>query len=55
MQINGEPGIAWLDNMRNYGRMDGVEDRRDHRAMGGNPYVVFRIVFVWSLMIDSFV
>eukprot|EP00761_Pharyngomonas_kirbyi_P004222 gb/GECH01004226.1/.p1 GENE.gb/GECH01004226.1/~~gb/GECH01004226.1/.p1 ORF type:complete len:1717 (+),score=253.33 gb/GECH01004226.1/:1-5151(+) len=34
---NGEPGFAWLDNMRNYGRMNGIEDRRDSRAAGGNP------------------
>ena len=34
---NGEPGLAWLENMQNYGRMNGVPDDRDHRAMGGNP------------------
>ena len=34
---NGEPGFVWLDNMRYYGRMNGTEDRRDHRVMGGNP------------------
>ncbi|TMW63821.1 hypothetical protein Poli38472_002762 [Pythium oligandrum] len=34
---NGEPGFAWLENMRNFGRMNGVVDLRDHRASGGNP------------------
>ncbi|GLE07257.1 hypothetical protein PINS_up017317 [Pythium insidiosum] len=34
---NGEPGFAWLENMRNYGRMNGVKDDRDRRASGGNP------------------
>lgn len=34
---NGEPGFAWLENMRNYGRMNGVRDTRDSRAAGGNP------------------
>lgn len=34
---NGEPGFAWLDNMRSYGRMNGVPDRSDWRASGGNP------------------
>lgn len=36
---NGEPGLAWLENMQNYGRMNGVVDRRDHRVRGGNPCV----------------
>jgi len=34
---NGEPGVAWLENMRNYGQMNGKVDRRDWRAAGGNP------------------
>lgn len=34
---NGEPGFAWLDNMRQFGRMNGVRDDRDARAAGGNP------------------
>jgi len=34
---NGEPGFAWLENMREYGRMNGVPDRSDWRASGGNP------------------
>ncbi|ELR24324.1 ribonucleosidetriphosphate reductase, adenosylcobalamin-dependent, putative [Acanthamoeba castellanii str. Neff] len=35
--INGEPGIAWLDNMQAFSRMNGVVDNRDSRARGGNP------------------
>jgi hypothetical protein len=34
---NGEPGIAWLDNMRSYSRIRNGEDNKDHRAAGGNP------------------
>ncbi|RLN63859.1 hypothetical protein BBJ29_006639 [Phytophthora kernoviae] len=34
---NGEPGFAWLENMRNYGRMNGAKDDRDRNASGGNP------------------
>jgi adenosylcobalamin-dependent ribonucleoside-triphosphate reductase len=34
---NGEPGFAWLDNMRHYSRMKNGGDNKDHRAMGGNP------------------
>ena len=34
---NGEPGFAWLDNMREYSRMKNGGDNKDHRAMGGNP------------------
>ena len=36
--VNGEPGLAWLDNMRDYGRMlDGCKPGVDGRVMGGNP------------------
>ena len=36
--VNGEPGLAWLDNMRDYGRMlDGCKPGIDGRVMGGNP------------------
>ncbi|KAN0050228.1 hypothetical protein ACTA71_003334 [Dictyostelium dimigraforme] len=35
---NGEPGLAWLENMKNYSRMVPTElDYKDSRAMGGNP------------------
>ena len=34
---NGEPGLAWLDNMREYSRMKNGGDNKDHRVMGGNP------------------
>ena len=34
---NGEPGLAWLDNMRHYSRMKNGGDDKDHRVSGGNP------------------
>ena len=34
---NGEPGFAWLENMRGYSRMKNGKDNKDHRAAGGNP------------------
>jgi len=34
---NGEPGIAWLENMKNYSRMNGVPDYKDINVSGGNP------------------
>lgn len=34
---NGEPGLAWLENMRNYSRMNNGPDFKDIRAKGGNP------------------
>ena len=34
---NGEPGFAWLENMRHYSRMKNGGDDKDHRAAGGNP------------------
>jgi len=37
IRINGEPGLAWLDNMREYSRMKDPVDNKDHKAMGGNP------------------
>jgi ribonucleoside-triphosphate reductase len=37
IQLNGEPGLAWLDNMQQYSRMDGVIDNKDHRVRGANP------------------
>lgn len=36
-RLNGEPGYAWLDNMREYSRMNNGKDNKDHRASGGNP------------------
>jgi ribonucleoside-triphosphate reductase len=36
-RINGEPGYALLDNMREYGRMGDAPDHKDKRAVGGNP------------------
>lgn len=35
---NGEPGLMWLDNMQDYGRMiDGRQPGIDGRVKGGNP------------------
>eukprot|EP01126_Amoeba_proteus_P063053 TRINITY_DN8647_c0_g3_i5.p1 TRINITY_DN8647_c0_g3~~TRINITY_DN8647_c0_g3_i5.p1 ORF type:complete len:586 (+),score=89.16 TRINITY_DN8647_c0_g3_i5:74-1831(+) len=34
---NGEPGLAWLDNMRSYGRMGDPPNWKDAKAKGGNP------------------
>ena len=36
---NGEPGFAWLGNMQNYGRMNGIVDDRDKRAQGTSSFV----------------
>lgn len=35
--INGEPGYAWLENMKNFSRMNNGPDFKDHRVAGGNP------------------
>lgn len=37
VKINGEPGFAWLENMRGYGRMKDGFNNKDRRAAGGNP------------------
>jgi adenosylcobalamin-dependent ribonucleoside-triphosphate reductase len=37
IEDNGEPGLAWLENMRGYSRMKNGKDWKDHRAAGGNP------------------
>ena len=34
---NGEPGFAWLENMRSFSRMQNGGDNKDHRVAGGNP------------------
>lgn len=34
---SGEPGFAWLDLMRAYGRMKDGINNKDIKAMGGNP------------------
>ena len=34
---NGEPGYAWLDNMKHYGRMKDHRNGHDTRVMGANP------------------
>lgn len=35
--INGEPGYCWLSNMQQYSRMNGKQDNKDKRVLGGNP------------------
>ncbi len=37
IQANGEPGLGWIDNMRNYGRMCDPPTDRDKRISGANP------------------
>ena len=37
IRYNGEPGFAWLGNMKAYGRMADKPNHKDHRAKGGNP------------------
>jgi adenosylcobalamin-dependent ribonucleoside-triphosphate reductase len=37
MALNGEPGVLWLDVVRNYGRLADGRNTRDHRAAGCNP------------------
>ena len=35
--VNGEPGIFWLDNARNYSRMGDPPDFKDKKVAGVNP------------------
>lgn len=35
--VNGEPGLAWLENMQAFSRMIDPADHKDHRVRGGNP------------------
>lgn len=35
--INGEPGYAWIENMKNYSKMNNGPDGKDVRACGANP------------------
>ncbi len=35
--INGEPGVFWLENARNFGRMGDPPDFKDKKAAGVNP------------------
>lgn len=37
IRINGEPGIMWLDNMRQFSRMADPPDGKDFRVCGSNP------------------
>lgn len=35
--LNGEPGVVWLDNIRNFGRIKDGLNTSDHKAAGVNP------------------
>ena len=37
VNTGGEPGMAWLSNMQDYSRMNGIIDNVDYRVEGGNP------------------
>ena len=37
IQLNGEPGLAWLSNMQQYGRMCEPPNNVDRLVRGGNP------------------
>jgi len=36
--VNGEPGIFWLENAKNYSRMGDKPDFKDKKAAGVNPF-----------------
>ena len=36
---NGEPGFAWIENMKDYSRMWDPPDYKDKNAAGGNPWL----------------
>ena len=35
--LNGEPGVIWMDQTRNYGRLIDPPNNKDHRVAGYNP------------------
>lgn len=35
--VNGEPGVIWMDTMRQYGRLADPRNDKDHRVVGTNP------------------
>ena len=37
IKANGEPGLVWLDTMRDRGRLIDPPNGKDYRAMGSNP------------------
>lgn len=37
IELNGEPGLVWMDVTRQYGRLGDPADNRDFRAAGYNP------------------
>lgn len=62
IKLNGEPGIGFLNNMRNYGRMVDPKDYKDINAAGCNPcaeqtlesYEVCNLVEVFLNRITSY-
>lgn len=40
ISTNGEPGLIWMHNIKNFSRMCDAPDGKDHRAAGTNPCVV---------------
>jgi intein/homing endonuclease len=36
---NGEPGVIWMDNIKQFSRMGLLADNKDHRCAGVNPCV----------------
>ena len=45
---NGEPGYAWLETMRAYGRLQDPPNHKDERVMGGNPCVTADTIVMTS-------
>ena len=39
IKVNGEPGVFWLENARNYSRMGTKPDFKDKKAAGVNPCI----------------
>lgn len=37
INLNGEPGLLWLENMQKFSRMNDIPDYKDIKATGGNP------------------
>lgn len=55
IKLNGEPGVAWLENMRKFSRMCDEADYKDNEAAGANPCVE-QTLFPWELctLVESF-
>lgn len=56
IKTNGEPGVAWLENMRKYGRMNGKDEgSKDKRVKGGNPCLGKCIALDFKRIIYKFI